>query len=56
MQTSSEARNQDEIINLRAEIADLKNVTIKNMAETQRMSKVISRIDDGDAIKVRVTA
>jgi TP901 family phage tail tape measure protein len=56
VQTVNEVRNDKTMEELKAEISELKAITIKNTAEMTRMSKIFGRLDDGDALKVRVTA
>lgn len=57
VKTKGQARQEDsERDSLKADIAELKAINIKNTAELMRMSKVITRADDGDALRVRVTA
>ena len=41
-------------INSQNSLKDLKDMFIKNIAETARMSRVITRLDDNDALLVRV--
>ena len=57
VKTKGQARQEDsERDSLKADIAELKAINLKNTAELMRMSKVITRADDGDALRVRVTA
>ena len=57
VKTKGQARQEDsERDSLKADIAELKAINIKNTAELQRMAKVITRADDGDALRVRITA
>ena len=54
VQTANEVKNDKTMEEVKAEISELKQITIKNTAEMTRMSKIFGRLDDGDALKVRV--
>ena len=54
VQTASEVQKDTVITELKNELRELKEIFLKNTAETTRMSKAIQRvIPDGDAISVR---
>jgi hypothetical protein len=54
VQTASEVQKDSIINELQNSLKDLKDMFIKNIAETSRMSRVITRLDDNDALLVRV--
>lgn len=55
--TASNTQKDTIIAELKNEIKNLREITLKNAAETTRMSTIIDRVcPDGDAMQVRITA